>query len=794
MMSERPPSPLHQAIDRLRTQLFTLKKDLEFQRDGGELFYATDYFELHTYLFRTASKVAVDVGFHPSRPDLAQHQLWLGLAYLFESTSHGRSVYLLPPHAFELAVQLRNKGDLFSKAHASRPAAARMFDQMSRAELSLIQSLHNTRTLSSEQLDRLAMLVKRGFGAICEQASEYLTARQAIERLRDLAKRGRLSTNPEQLLAELALATIEPTSIGRSDTLEILNYINRTSRSDGLKFYDVSKLLDAEAILWLREYNSRLAPINKRMVLVTRDVGVHHAAHTLSSDTAFGWPGVADHIRSADFLMLDLTLQGEADIHDRIAWADRTAHLLNDIESGTAERPSAARAALLELEESGRRLSREAGEIWEEHLNLRLSLAAPKESWLSEGFDLSGSAPRSFAVREIDSRGDRSLMLRDLWRFVSSADFQVRAAKDDAQSLEALVGHGIRILILRVLGPDESPAAIDLFQKRLSNESLVTVLRADAEAMLTTLRFATPDYEQRMRALASVRGDRRQFVARLRKALLDAGIRAAAAGPNGDGELFMALILGMFDLWRPAILLAKRAIEEGTRAHPAEGYYFLATATRRAAIGEARGNIDELAVAYRWIQRAIQLAHPTPEPRFLMERAWIVLQFGNRWRQLRGSANTAPPASGEEFGYLSRYDWEEVRSKTLDDAISDLQEALSLASDSWLRVAILLPLCLACEYSSTERTVSAGEYYDMLQEVLQKDQESERPVFPKDWYQERFVGSILTARRAIRDGNWDLVKICQAQIASIIASGRLDAYEEGILRAAAHELSVSLAI
>jgi hypothetical protein len=759
-------------ISRLRNQISLVRRDLDARKAGVRTIYATDYSELHVFLFRTVNRLAVEVGFYPTRPDLARHQLSLALAYLFQSSSHGGPVYLLPPHAFELAATLRAAGERFARAPDLRREAEQFIASMRDEDRELLQSLNGTKTLSLVQLRDLATLVRHRFGEICRRASEHVSATAALERLRGLARADRLSSNSEQILTEAGVDAIEPRSISSDETLEVLRAIV-PSGEVGSRY---SKLLDAEALLWLREYNRRL-PRNMRVVLVTGDRGVHEAAHTLRTRAEFDWPTVDEHVRSAEALLLDLTLQGTADVESKIAWTEETIGVLQDIEE-QVQRDVPGGGGSGEFADIRLALFERAGVIWEEHLNVRLSRAAVHEEWLRDGFNVVRGRVSVKSGQELTTGGSAVTMLQDLWRFVWSEEYQMKAAEHDAESLRDLVSQAMRILIVRVVGATDNKETEAVFAERLSTRALADVLREDAETRLCALRFDGEVYGNRMRRILAARGNRKELVGALRNSLLEAGGAAGLGDP--EARLFIAFLMSMFDLWKPAYNLALESTAHPGLKRPSEGLYFAAIAAHQLAVERTPTDLDWLVVAFDLIERAIaaraeEQGTDGRDARFLNERAWIVLQFGREVRRSRA---------------LDRFAETAIAKKTIHEVVADLREALDCTDELWLKVDILLPLCVSISYSA-DGFREARDLLRQLERLLTLDRQQAK-IYPENWYRYRYVSGLVDARHASMTRDAAVAESALSTLTQVLGEASLSAYEKGIVESTLEELRAAL--
>ena len=773
----------HERVVQLVGSLGRLRDDLAWVEGGGRLLYAVDFSEVHAFLHPERETTdAVQIGLGPGSKSEARVLTRLGLGHLFRS--FGDRLHLLPPHTRELDGYLRTFEAKAHRAEGLAAAARAWIDQLDPGERASLERLAQPGELSPAEREALAALMQDEASRLCDQVAEltgWLTADTAIGELRALVAMGRLSYRIDASLSECGAAA---GALGRpalDDERRAFRAFPEAIRSRRR----AQKMVDARALLALREANRALAPHGARLLLVTRDGGMAAAAAHLARDGAFAWAEVDQHLRTLDEVVLDLLLRGAVDAEQRRSWLADTDELFRGVQGPLrallATDPTDA-AAQDRFQAVARRRLRELEALWRRHHQLRLSLAVPRVDWLSTDFLAPGPAHDDDDDPTIPPGDDGAVpKLRQLVRLVSTESFQRQLRADLRQLRFDLVAQGLQVLFLGRIGAQRLDRLVAFFGAGWAGEDRDdgALLRSTRYTAVCSLEFVSDRYRDLVRGLTGWTGDERARYDRLERVFFDLVQENTGQEHAAEGFLFMALALAMLHQWDEALAAAQASVRMPGRMLRQEAHYLMAVVSRRRATAHPSSRLDHLVEAYNHAMTATRTKHQfggKQDPRYLLEQGTAALM----WRQAaqeRGGvqANRARSADAEYHpGWLDR-----------SASVRLLRDALGLVDDDpRLEVDIRNNLAYAAVTAEPPQLDEARVQADAIQALFGAAAALEAPPMPpQPWPAVRDTLLLVRALEAQAAGHADAVRACLADWDALLADPNLLDTDRGSIRA-----------
>lgn len=671
-----PGDSLQRVQERVSALLATIERvqsDLEFVDRGGVVVHMVDFSEVFAFLHPERDQAGLDeLGIGPGDAADARAFRRLGLTHLFRT--YGESLFLLPAHAIELQRFLAQHDAFQSRAAAVARAAQGWIEQLDERERASLERLQDSRVLSARERREVSELLRDEAVKLCDQVAD-LTGWQAndtaVGELTGLVKSGRLAHRVDPLLRARGLPMGLLDKPGRDDVAAVFQAFPPTSAARR-----ASKLLDARALLHLRDLNRALAGQGVRVVLVTRDETLRVAVSALSRSSRFGWSQVGEHLRSLDDVLLDLLLRGVEEPLERAESLGETATMFREVASSlnaVEKRPPRDHSSAFRVEGMVRSKLYRFQERWRDHRHLRLTQALPHLPWLSTEF-----LPQNVVEEGEDDPtippGDRGAVgkMRRLVEFVSGADYQIQVRQDLLALRRELASQSLQMLFLGRISEERIEALVSSFAEGWStaDRDQGTLLRSTRYSLVCSVEFASEEFRERMAPLERWEPDEQARYERLERVFYDLIQHSMGASPDPEAFLFMSFVLATLRRWADAHELAHQALrvaEDGLRH---EVHYLLAVCSRRLGTADLPDALAYLVAAYRQISMAGELAQERgrgADPRYQHEEGTIILQ----WHHLAGILGATAPAGGLHPGARTRGEAVELLRQALAGALRD---------------------------------------------------------------------------------------------------------------------------
>lgn len=738
----------YNTLKRLRERILELRSDIEYADKGGKIYYAVDFSEIYSYLqFEDEEVEDIGVSLDGQNPEKASLQHRLGLTHLFNSFAD--TLYLLPPHTQEMWTYARTQG---GRKRPSEDQPDRILERTRSLDphhKALLESLNDKSRPQEVSIELLEFVKSPEFGPLCVDVSEFVNWYKRSNVLRNLIQDGKLSYQIDRILSEHNIGFAELKDPLRDEVDRIFNKFPRVNR----KFRPGTTRIDARALLFLRNINRLLVRANARMVLVTRDMQFLEVAKAVMNESWFGWSQVREYFRGIETVFLDLILHGVKAKSNSVFETDlKLAQMQESVRRilDQVNRSDASRPQFTNLAPAGKKVLEETSHHWDQHINLKLSLASNSVPWLGKNF-LEEDLPENF--KEFRYEYDQ---LKNLLEYISTPTYQDLAHKDVQALWSGIEMDCMRISFLHLIGKERATRVSKVLAETFegSSGSAMTVLRSRKFLRMPSLQFVSRPFQRASKALQVENQEKydRAFISLITEAM--SGMH------EPEDFLFMAFVLGMIDEWPEALNMAKKSqqitaeIEPSAMnpvVDPSEVDYFTAIAKRKVAeleddpINATQGYVE----AYSDILRARQ-AKPE-DPRYMKEQAATAMLYHeavkmvNRWS-----------------GMTNRKDFIESQPLLLSEmeAKELYQRALKDTDDLRLKVAILNNLAFAEVLSDTPSFEDAERHLEQIDDFIRVESESQMPLLDGVLPHINDTRVMVRARRAREDKNIEVLNEC----------------------------------
>jgi hypothetical protein len=658
----------------LRQILNDLRSDIKFAAQGGTIYYAADFSEVHAYLHYDFESIAIDLD--KRNPQKASYRHRLALAHLFHTLT--QKVYMLPPHVIEMWTYARRQRGSSRKAQDLRVKSLEIADKIDAETRRSLRRVGED-NLSTDEKEVLINLVKDDFEELYSRVSDFVVSNERGHALKDLISRN-LSYDIQDILSE---RDINPRLLNEPSATEVSEVFKRYEPDPpDVKRY--AKMNDARALLFLRNINKILESVNAKVVFITRDHYLRVAAEALTTEPWFGWPHVRKHFRNMDTIFFDLVLRSTPIAQNKLKLIDEIDVMLKNMHgsvNGIIKQMGMRgdNSSSAELESAGEGIVQQTLHLWDEYINLKLSLACRQTPGLRDPFlNISaGLSELESEAQEGASQDEETFtLLRNFWKFISSDEY-AQLAEDNIRNVWAEIDDECLVMVfVEHLGKDAARRLIRVLVETFADRPgtpVKTVVRSRNWFVMPSLQFTSKQLQKDLEALQA--GDQEN----IKNALLMFAYKSKGIVREPELFLFMAYILGMLDLWDDAIDLTERSMDEAPK--PSEVNYFMAFAWRKLAgkKTDLKEKISAYVKARDYITAARELK--PEDPRYLKEQAAMALIYIDE--TLRES---------EEHGLVNKHKAPEHRLSefTLENARSNLQKAYDLTEDDHrLKIEIL---------------------------------------------------------------------------------------------------------
>src|SRR5215213_795890 len=621
-------------LRQLRERLGELRADFEYVSLGHTIYYAADFSEVFAYL-HCDEEESIAVTLDPEDYLKASNQHRLGLAHLFHTLAP--AIYLLPPYTIEMWSYVRTQSDLVHKLSDLRQSTNKALQDLDEPTKELLRTLKSDSELTEQQAEKLLSLIKDEFGRLSGDVSAFVTWNKrgdALKNLLDPKNHSHVSYDFQEVLQEQGVAIEELKDPSAAEEVRVFESFPDDAKWD--KRY--AKLVDARALVYLRDLNRILEPLGAKMVLVTRDNSMRKAVANLWDQKWFGWKTIAAHLRGIETVFFDLILRSTHHLQDKINWIRESDSKLASMEDTINDMLAKMEASPgsqydIKLATAGLNSFKSTSKLWDEHINLQLSLALSATPWLRDRFSDSFVRPTKLQVvsSALSVTDSRSLgLLKNLWEFVSTPMYRDLAEEDAQVVWSELENEARRMSFLRQLGKESIEQLSQILSEPLTGKGGTrTVLLSMSALRMPAIQFVSETYQVRLRTLQTYARRGQGSKSWMQKQFLPIVYEATSGISEPEDFLFMAFVLGMLDLWSLALPMAEHSLTiSGSREiNRSEVYFFIAFAKRTLGKLEPtiQKEIDAFRKAYQYILKALD--EKQDDPRFLLEQASIGLMF-----------------------------------------------------------------------------------------------------------------------------------------------------------------------
>lgn len=767
----------HVSISLLRERVSELRNDFDDLQQSIEVYYAVDFSELYSYLNfeREDLKENIGVNLDTQHPEKNALHYRLGLTHLF-STFNG-TLYVLPPHTLELWTYVRTQGHRGHDAPGKYKQLLEHARALAPEHKELLESLRDPLRAQAVSERLLEFIKSTEFGPLCLDVSEFVEWFKSGNRFKELVQSKKLAYNIDLILSKYSSSFSQVKGPSRESILRVLDKTSPKKRHRRRR----QAIIDSRAILLLKEVNQLLKPANAKLVLITRDSYIFALANSLANESWFDWPEMRQHLRGIESIFLDLVLRGTASDEERSGWVLESDLKLASMQESVLrtllqlKHPKPSRGSVNPLAAIGKKVLDETGQLWDQHINLKLSLASRNVPWLGRNFlELpTADLPADFVNYQREYN-----QLKNLLEFLSTQVYQ-NLASSDVQSLWSEIDADcLRMGFLNLLGTEGAQRVSRVLTETFQGEEgrTRTLVRSKRFLRMPSVQFVSKPYQDRLQAL------RVQNHAKYDQAFLSLVYEAASGLNEPEDFLFMAFVLGMIDEWSEALKLIEKCSEIVKALHPAhlsslavpsEISYLRSLAKRRIAELEndpviaSRGYLE----AYRDI--ACCLVEKPEDPRYVKEAAAIAMLYHE-------AANTVPslPQEGKPIVFRENADIPtEFEAKHL---YKHALQLLDNHDDLRLRVSVLNNLAYSEVMGSPPQYNIAEKYLNDIDELIDKELDHPGSVSLVEGILANIADTRIMLRARIAKDNLDtdLLESCRQELETLLQQDGLSRAEQ----------------
>ena len=763
------------ALTKLRGRITELRHDVDYTESEIVLYYAVDFSEIFSYLHydeqedRNIIGVTLDLQDQESR--FLQYRL--ALTHLFNSFAD--TLYVLPSHTIEMWTYARTQGTKKSVAEDQVIQLAERARNLDPELRELLNSLKDE-TLTEEDSRQLLTFVKSSeFSPLCVDVSEFVNSYKRGNALRSLLSNGRISTHIDKILAKHKIGFGELKEPSEKEITQVYQAFPRISRH----LNPFSTRVDARAFLYLRNINQLLARANARLILITRDVHLLDIAQSVSEDSPFQWDEARQCLRGIESVFLDLTLSGSVSRESRRQWildsdmklASMQESILRTLNRMKTER---AHSQLTMLTSMGKKLLKQTAQLWDQQINLKLSLASTFIPWLERTFqDISSGEdlPERFKAFRQEYQ-----ILTNLLEYFSSPVYRTIASRDVKAIWNTIEMDCLRLGFLDVLGEEGADRLSQLLTQtfRTSSGERKTIIHSKHFFKMPSLQLVSKTYREKLKSLATENGEHYE------RAFFSI-IREVVSGFNEPEDfLIMAFLLGLLNEWEQALEVMNKCRQIIANMPPSSvpeqiipsEVDFLSSAIKRRLAQTAADAESEISLyldAYDDIVRA-RTAAPN-EPRYLVAEAGTAMMY----HEIVNNVCLWPIDAAVSVRNT-------VRSDILSEAEAKEQtkRALGLinSSDVRLRVIVLNNLAFAEVLSENPSLEEADVYIGQADEIIQNADHKQAALLSGVLLHINETKVMLRAKRARYENNLEGLKECIQDLYALAEETDLIEYEK----------------
>jgi hypothetical protein len=695
-------------LETFRERVNELKRGVEFRsQEGNRLYYSVDFSEIYSYLHYDDPKVhhfgvSLFATGEEGRDKLKQ-QHYLALTHLFQSLSKN-PLYLLQPYVLEMYSYARGQAHKLRKIKRNLSTLISSYTRLLKPEH--VALLRAPEKLTEEQKIELLQVLKEDYPQLSIDLLEFerwhTRTREINTRgqlLKELLANRTLSHRTDEILKECGIRDSELEKPSIEEENKVVEAFPELRPEDEDR--EFSRLVDARALLLLRNMNRLLERRNARLVLITRDAKSPMVAEKLKDESWFDWTDVKKYFYGIEAIYLDLILQ-TVDDKEKLAWLIRADSALTEMVQSVDEMLNETSTAT-EISAGVRNLLAQHSGNWNQLVDVEFIRTSGSVDWLGKEFvsDILAATGPGKSGERIDVSPKESSMLQQLATFVDSPDFQ-EVATEDANKLWDGIAADIFGMNKLSKFSEKLNEVVGQFSTLLPGKydepELFRNIIENSRSFLNmpTIHFENKLYEDFVKNFQPWRYKEEKLIDKLGQQLAELFAQAASNFEKPENCLFIAFVMGMLDFWDQALEVAEYGSER-IKEKRSEFDYFLAYARYRSVDMHGADPLDALQQyihAHRNIVDALR-ANPY-DARYLKRRGTITLRYHYATKKL-GIPNE------------SVSDSKDIASE--DDAIGFLKQAVKRAKkdDRKTRVRALNNLAFAYGTSEPPRLEEAEE-------------------------------------------------------------------------------------
>ena len=676
-----------------------LKRGIEFRsQKGNKLYYSVDFSEIYSYLHYDDPKVhhfGVSLFATGEEGRLkSKQQHYLALTHLFQSLSKN-PLYLLQPYVLEMYSYARGQAHKLRKIKRNLSGLISSYTRLLKPEH--VALLRAPEKLTEEQKIELLQVLKEDYPQLSIDLLEF---ERWHTRTRELNTRGQLlkellanhtlSHRTDEILRECGIRDSELEKPSIEEENKVVDAFPELRPEDEDR--EFSRLVDARALLLLRNMNRLLERRNARLVLITRDAKSPMVAEKLKDESWFGWTDVKKYFYGIEAIYLDLILQ-PVDDNEKLAWLTRADSALTNMVQSVDEMLQETSTAT-EISAGVRNLLEQHSENWNQLVDVEFIRTSGSVDWLGKEFvtDILAATGPGKSGEQTEVSPKESSMLQQLATFVDSPDFQEVATEDANKLWDGIAAD--------VFGMNKLSKFIEKFNEVVGHFSKLLPGKHDEPELfrniiensrsflnMPTIHFENKFYEQFVKNFQPWRYKDEKSIDKLGQQLAELFALAASNFEKPENCLFIAFVMGMLDFWDQALEVAEYGSER-IKERRSEFDYFLAYARYRTVDMHGADPSDALQQyihAHRNIMDALN-ANPY-DARYLKRRGTITLQYHDATRKI-GMPNESVSEA------------KDIASE--DDAIGFLKQAVKRAKKDDRKTRVRALNNLAFTYGTSE--------------------------------------------------------------------------------------------
>jgi len=758
------------AVRRLRERIHELKYAIDYADQGRILYYAVDFSEIFSYLHYEEEEdrniIGVTLDLENSEKNFLQYRL--GLTHLFNSFAE--TLYILPSHALEMWSYARSQ---VKRKPLTEDQAMKLFERTRRLSPDL-KMLLQREGHDSEEISRelLAFVKSPEFGPLCVDVSEFVNSYRKGNVLKNLVLRGRVSTRIDNLLIEHGIKFTELAEPFGDEVSEIFRRFPRANRNRA----PFSTRVDARAFLYLRNMNRLLNSTNAQLILVTRDTHLLEIAQAVADNPSFDWSEARQCLRGIESIFLDLILTSVGSAESRHLWILESEIKLARMQEAVERtlvgvRSNNTRSQGPHFASAGKRVLKDSAQLWDQHINVKLSLSSKLFPWLEESLHEASSGEKLPDTFKGFRREYKTLT--NLFEYFSTPTYRTAAVEDVKSIWNGIELDCMRMSLLKALGEEGADKLSQILAQTMITPSgeQRTIIHSKLFHKMPSLLFVSKTYRNKLSSLGTKSSEEYEGV-------LYSIITEVVSGFNKPEDfLMMAFLFGLLNEWQQALVVIEKcyqSIAEPTASSlpqiiPSEVDYFSSAIKRRLAqITDDPLNATKLYIeAYRDIVRARQ-AIPD-DVRYLVAESAGANLYRELVKKLGLDAHETGIRAGLPYEIL-----------TQSDAKKQYLKALNLAKNSGdirMSVVTLNNLAFTEVFADSPSFSEADSYIDEMDEIVKNATGEQAMLLSGILPHISETKLMLKASQARHQNNIETLKACIESLRRIMEDTDLLEYE-----------------